>query len=110
MKSREGWKWYGFAGHLCVGRRCAFHLCTRVGPYLVSTVGAYYPKDSDDCETIGAGKDDYFETMVFPCHGDDADGNPNNDLSEIECVRYSESIKAERGHYVLCEKYAEIRC
>ena len=37
------WKWFGHAGHLCVGRWCQFHLCTSVGKYLVSTVGEYVP-------------------------------------------------------------------
>lgn len=39
----DKWKWFGHAGHLCVGRWCRFHLCTDVGKYLVSTVGEYWP-------------------------------------------------------------------
>lgn len=40
------WKWFGNAGHLCVGQWCRFHLCTQVGKYLVSTVGEYWPERS----------------------------------------------------------------
>lgn len=38
------WKWFGNAGHLIVGQWCRFHLCTKVGKYLVSTVGEYWPE------------------------------------------------------------------
>lgn len=31
------------AGHLIVGNDCRFHLNTRVGKYIVSTVGEYWP-------------------------------------------------------------------
>lgn len=31
------------AGHLIVGNDCRFHLATRVGKYLISTVGEYDP-------------------------------------------------------------------
>lgn len=41
MQAHESWKWYGYAGHLIVAARCAYHLCTRVGDVLVSTVGDY---------------------------------------------------------------------
>lgn len=44
--TRDKWKWYGNAGHLCVGYDCRFHLCTKVGPWLVSTVGQYWPSRS----------------------------------------------------------------
>jgi hypothetical protein len=40
---RAGWEWYGGAGHFICARWCRFHLCTKVGPWLVSTVGEYWP-------------------------------------------------------------------
>ena len=70
MVPKSEWVWYGYPGHLCVGRRCAYHLSTRIGSYLVSTVGAYYPLGSGKMETIGGGEADYFETMVFHCEGE----------------------------------------
>lgn len=106
MTPKEDWVWYGYAGHLVVSRRCAYHLSTRVGGFLVSTVGHYLPR-GDKMETIGAGADAFFETMVFPCDGETPEGDPNVlSFSELECERYAKSIDAERGHRVMCEKYA----
>ena len=79
------WKWFGTPGHLCVAKWCRFHLCTKVGKYLVSTVGEYihpyshgFKSERDEGEwlnknlfgeEIGFGRK--FETMVFragkPC-------------------------------------------
>lgn len=39
----KNWKWFGNAGHLIVSDNCRFHLCTKVGKYLISTVGQYWP-------------------------------------------------------------------
>lgn len=38
------WKWFGHAGHFICGHWCRFHLTTKVGKYLVSTVGEYWPE------------------------------------------------------------------
>lgn len=43
---RAEWKWFGHNGHLIVGQWCRFHLCTQVGPWMVSTVGEYWPERS----------------------------------------------------------------
>lgn len=43
---KSDWKWFGDAGHLIVAQWCHFHLCTQVGPWLVSTVGRYWPERS----------------------------------------------------------------
>lgn len=43
---REKWEWFGHAAHLVVSRLCQFHLATKVGDYLVSTVGEYWPSRS----------------------------------------------------------------
>lgn len=110
MKSRSGWKWYGFAGHFVGGRHCAYHLCTRVGGFLISTVGDYRPPSGrGDRLALGISKDSYYETFVFKCGGDDECGDPIIDLSEIDSERYAKSIDAERGHYRFCEKYAAKR-
>ena len=37
------WVWMPHAGHLIVGSNCQFHLNTKVGKYIVSTVGEYWP-------------------------------------------------------------------
>lgn len=44
MVKIKDWQWFGHAGHLCVGQWCRFHLCTKVGGFLVSTVGEYWPE------------------------------------------------------------------
>lgn len=36
-------KWFGHAGHFICAPWCRFHLTTQVGPWLVSTVGEYWP-------------------------------------------------------------------
>lgn len=110
MTPKYEWVWYGYAGHLCVGTRCAYHLCTRVGGFLISTVGHYLPKGDDKMAAIGASCHDYFETMVFPCgQRDNPSGDPDIiDFVELECTRYAKSIDAERGHRAICEKYAKI--
>lgn len=108
VKSRAGWKWYGYAGHFIGGKSCAYHLCTRVGGFLVSTVGDYYPRGRDGKrETLGAANDSWFETFVFKCEGEDDHGDAIIDLGEVDSERYATSIEAERGHYAFCEKYAE---
>lgn len=37
------WKWFGHVGHFICGHKCRFHLTTKVGKYLVSTVGEMWP-------------------------------------------------------------------
>lgn len=43
MIDESQWEWFGNAGHFIFGHKCRFHLCTKVGDYLVSTVGEYLP-------------------------------------------------------------------
>lgn len=63
----NGWIWLGEAAHYICGPWCRWHLATVVGPWLVSSVGEYVPRNGDragsDIETIGA--DRFYETMVF---------------------------------------------
>jgi len=108
LASEAGWKWYGYGGHFIGSKSCAFHLATRIGNFLVSTVGDYRPRGGER-ETLGASPDSFFETYVFECDGDTEDGDPNiQSWSEIDGERYSQSILAERGHYNFCWKYSAI--
>lgn len=109
--SRAGWRWFGYAGHFVGGKRCAFHLATLVAgdTILVSTLGHYLPRsgDGNTPEPLGSGSDT-FETMVFRCNGIESTGDPNVvDFSAIDMVRYASSLEAERGHYAVCEKWAD---
>lgn len=38
------WKWFGNAAHFICSHWCRFHMATQVGPYLVSTVGEFWPE------------------------------------------------------------------
>lgn len=108
--SGKDWKWYGYAGHFIGGKSCAYHLATRIGDYLISTVGDYRPRGQDHAEPIGAGEDALFETMVFPCAGEEETGDPIvTDWGSIDGERYAKSIDAERGHYRYCHMYAAKR-
>jgi len=107
MTPEKDWKWYGYAGHLIVSARCAYHLTTRIGDYLISTVGDFRP-DGDERAPIGAGPDAFFETYVFDCLGEDKEGNPIlKEFCEIDGQRYAESLLAEKGHYRYCRKYSK---
>lgn len=106
MKSGKDWKWYGFPGHFVDGGRCAFHLTTRIGGYLISTIGCYLPEGAQEYKEIGWKRK--FETYVFTCDGDNSDGDPHiTNLYEISSKAYNKSIDAEEGHYRICWKYAE---
>lgn len=109
MIPQSEWVWYGFAGHCIVGSRCRFHLSTRIGHYLVSTIGDYRP-DGKTREELGADPGSFFETMVFECDGETPKGDPNVlSWGEIDTARYAESLDAERNHRALCLKYAEMQ-
>ena len=41
--TKDKWVWMGHAGHFICGHDCRFHMATRVGKYLVSTVGELWP-------------------------------------------------------------------
>jgi hypothetical protein len=41
--TKDKWLWMPHAGHFICGNDCRFHLATKVGKYLVSTVGEYWP-------------------------------------------------------------------
>jgi hypothetical protein len=46
MVPESEWRWFGSAGHLIVAEWCRFHLCTQIGPFLISTVGEYVPDEA----------------------------------------------------------------
>lgn len=102
-------EWFGHAGHLCVSRWCNFHLTTRVGAYLVSTVGDYRTKDDATRPTdIGVGR--LYETVVFragkPCSAKGcACGMPEIDGNEIDFEPYNSAKDARDGHLRLVRKY-----
>lgn len=102
------WLWDGHARHLIVSNSCRFHLATRVGDYIVSTVGEYVGPHPDGkgeyalFETIGAGR--LFETFVFHAHGDGF-GEPDT-YSEIDSLSANDHDAATENHMRLCHEYA----
>jgi hypothetical protein len=127
MVEQKDWKWFGFSGHFICGRWCRFHMCTQVGEYLVSTVGAYvhpsksggserieaeWLKDNWPGEEVGAGRK--YETMVFaagsPCTEPDCNcGQPRlKDPSELDFAGCNTAREATENHMRMCTKYANI--
>ena len=109
------WRWYGSPGHFICAYRCRFHLCTQVGPWLVSTVGEMLPvgmsKPTADMEYEDIGSDRRYETMVFragrPCIAPDcACGQPEIDGMDVEAAGYNDRAAANAGHMAMCRKYA----
>lgn len=126
------WKWYGQHGHLMCGQWCRFHLCTAVGPWVVSTLGIYVPpmfqneiqeaawfREHPDGEPIGASPvpgmpGPCYESMVFVIAGHcDEDacgrcGQPIHHGDDRDQDRYRTAGEATRGHWALCEKWSAI--
>lgn len=118
------WEWFGQAAHFICGQWCRFHLATKVGPWLVSTVGEYvHPRHSSGSEQaeaewlkqnwpgeeIGCGRK--YETMVFRAGNVCKDSRCNCGLpeiasSELDSGAYNEAGAARDGHFELCRKWA----
>jgi hypothetical protein len=119
------WVWYGDPGHFICGRWCRFHLTTKVGAYLVSTVGAYvHPQRSMGSEQVEAewlkknwpgediGLDRKYETMVFhagpECKLKDCNcGIPMISGEELDMLGYNTAGEAAKGHLALCKKWSK---
>ena len=136
MIAGDKWVWFGNAGHFICARWCQFHLCTKVGRYLVSTVGEYMPDEgsreiyakSANIVLEGGGDERYadfmkkhgfveigyarkYETMVFragkPCNGKECGcGLPEIDGRELDTLAANDAKTASRNHRILCKKYA----
>lgn len=137
MITKDKWEWMPHAGHLIVGDLCQFHLTTRIGKYLVSTVGEYLPeyqvreifaesrgvdlqgkgdaRKADYMQKIGfeeIGYDRKYETMVFKA----VKCKPNECLackwrqasgSDVDMVGYQTPSEASAGHLRMCQKWAK---
>ena len=101
------WIWYGNAAHICVSRKCRFHLTTKVGDKVVSTVGEYHPDPDKDAVEVGCGRK--YETMVFAITGycECGCGLPMHDGNEVDFDSYNSAEDANAGHLAMCEKHHE---
>lgn len=127
MIPHSEWEWYGDVGHCCVGRWCRFHLHTRIGAFIVSTIGQYvHPRHSGGSEQEEAkwlkqhpngeeiGCDRLYETFVFRHSGNRCGGACNcgemmvEDYSEIDSLGANDQRTANENHMTLCLKYANM--
>lgn len=107
---RQDWKWYGYPGHFCGASNCRFHLCTEIGPWLVSTVGHWMPHDADKPMDIGYGRQ--YETMVFRWEGRCIEPTcgywqPLIDPLNIDFLPANTPGEAQANHETLCQRWAE---
>jgi len=107
MTDFDGWKWRGLPGHFICSNDCRFHLCTDIGKYRISTVGAMYREGDEVMQPIGAFH--HYETMVFPLKDDQI-----TDYGElaVDTLEFKEGMntydldkQAERMHLDMCYKW-----
>lgn len=136
MIPHSDWEWFGSPGHFICAFDCRFHLCTRIGDFLVSTVGEYFPDaplreilaSSRGVTLEGKGdarKHDYmkkigfeeigfnrtYETFVFvagkPCNFETCRcGQPSIASQELAAESANERGEATRNHYAMCVRVA----
>jgi hypothetical protein len=102
----------GCPGHLIIARWCQFRRHTQIGTrYRISTLGNYFPCDGGQRDTIGAGPDAFFETMVFVTTTEQDPGNEGcgclqvRDWSEVEGRRSATAGEAQATHEATVTKY-----
>jgi hypothetical protein len=105
------WKWFGMAGHFICADHCLHHLATRIGNFLISTVGDYRPRRNGEQlgEREKIGCDRFFETMVFKIGKGECNcgcGLPAFASSEIDFLSANDHKSADANHRKLCRKYA----
>lgn len=126
MIEEKDWEWDGFKKHFIGGGQCEFGLATRIGDWVVSTVGGYQPykylRDNDPTinileiknklEYISIGFNRKFETMVFKYK------KPDCGCCTFACDvsqehgdffgSYNDAKEARKGHMEICKKVAAI--
>ena len=130
---KSDWVWMPHAGHFICSHDCRFFLTTRVGGFIVSTVGEYLPDETvreitakhqgvvlegqgdarraDFLKKIGyleVGYGRKYETMVFVAKPSDNPCCPFMAASwdEHDFAGYMEPGDAYRGHLAMCEKWS----
>lgn len=137
MIERKDWVWMPHPGHFICAFDCRFRLNTRVGDYIISTVGEMFPdyrireitaqvldikltglgddRDRDYMKKIGYEEIGYnrkYETMVFYAQEGEVDCCPwraDTDKGEVDMEGYNDPTDAYKGHLELCEKYAAMQ-
>lgn len=110
----DKWKWFGHPAHFILGQRCRFHMATKAGKYLISTVGEL-PKTGTTVElmqwdTLGA-SECFYETFVFlagrKCSSKNCGcGLPDISGMEVDSLRSITAGEATKTHYRMCKKWS----
>lgn len=93
----------GEPGHFIAARRCCFHLTTRIGDILVSSVGCYHPLGASEEEPVPIGSSRLFETMVFRI-GENGEADWSD---SIDSAGYMTAGKADAGHEAMLRKWED---
>lgn len=111
MIPESEWIWLGHPGHFIAAWSCQFRMATRIGEYLVSTVGEYQPYGREDKgQPIGGAEDDLYETYVFKAGQPmDCQCAPPDPAIEIDGRRTSTAAAAHACHMEFCRKYAAMK-
>lgn len=102
-REKQGWQWFGQAGHFCWAADCQFHLHTHVGGengFCVSTVGEYYPMGKKRKKPTEVAIGRLYETMVFKLK----DGGIDH-YAELQVGKYNDRDAANAGHMAMCDKW-----
>lgn len=105
------WRWCGYPGHFIGSFDCLFHMKTRVGPWIVSTVGDYRPNHgrAEEPTPLGVGAESLYETFVFAARDDvECHAGMPSDWTEVEGEQWATPQEAEAGHLAMCLRYAEV--
>ncbi len=110
--SMKNWVWYGNAKHFIGASNCKFHLATKIGNWIISTVGEYKPdsfKPTKKQVFEEIGPERFYETMVFraikcPCGCNEfvCDVSSFYPVSNLQFRGYKTSEEASNGHAELC--------
>lgn len=121
--------------HFICSDSCRFVLATKIGKYIVSTVGEYVPDEpirQIHCDVRGIklegrgdarlagymkkvgfqelGFDRTYETMVFKSRRDKEDlccGYRIVVSEQVDFRGYKDAVEARKGHYYFCNKWAK---
>jgi hypothetical protein len=107
----KDWQWYGLPGHFIGSQDCRFHLNTKIGNVIISTVGEYHPHNSNKPQEIGC--DRFYETMVFPAEKEQCNCGcgmyrVNVNRGELDFKAYDNADSANKGHIKMCIKWAKM--
>jgi hypothetical protein len=104
----------GCPGHLIAASYCHWRRHTQIGNYRVSSIGNYFPDRDGKRDTIGAGDDAFFETMVFrltdtpEAESEGCGCRSVVSWIEIDGTRYATAGEAQAGHEAMVKKYLRI--